>query len=203
MRLEMMMVRFFHCKGFWALTVALATTSSVAAAEEQRSIFLLPSGEVAGRTLSQTARIEDDKIVVCTSFENTSGRSVYLTTSFNSQVTTTFGSRAGERDVPDRSVFPGGPVSSPMPFEDRSFFVLERDTSITLCRGYDIHDFQFGTVRVQSVFKSWLQRGTLSAPIVSDLIAGGVVEPPLYSDELLHSNTCDVNRRRRTVSCKK
>lgn len=180
----------------WA---SLATTVPLAAEAGQQQ-----EDEFGGRVVDMRSTSTDSGFQLCVSIRNRGDRSAFITAGIETQILFSFS--------PNLPIHPSGAsvhqstMFGPPSWEDRSYILLARNSSIEHCIDYEweiIPDLdQERMYDVQAYFSSWLDRGDRLSPYVILMTAQtDAIEPPLYRDEEIRSNICRVYWQERRVEC--
>lgn len=190
------MIKRLLAISFWAPLAVFAPLT--AQAGQQRG------EELGGRSIEMHAETTDVGFALCVSIRNIGERSVFITAGIETQILVSFSpalpmNQAG-MGVHESTIF--GPPS----WEDRSYILLSRNSSIEHCIDYDWELIaapdQGSFYEVQSYFSSWLDRDDRLSPYVLLMTEqNDAVEPPLYRDEEIRSNVCTIYWQDRRVDC--
>lgn len=158
---------------------------------------------VSGRILQQSATAGNNgEFQICTRIFNKELEDIYMTRGFRYQIRRHFTDEGGRPDFPKRSLIPSPPPPPPPPDSTFAYFVLEAGSRLEVCSIYKFSDFSSDIIHVQSTFNSWLSRESeLPREIQRNIGELNIVGRPLFTDEILYSNFCVIDRMAKTVRC--
>lgn len=161
-----------------------------------------PQDVLPTRVIVQSVEIRDAKLLSCVALKGSKSRGFFTTKDYQAQLTRNFYSRAGRRIYVRDAIIRSLPPAPPFSTEEHSFILVEGNTSVVSCAEYNLADFEGSRFKIKAEFRSWLQRDqTLPPEIVRLSIENQYYDRPLFNDEPIQSNYCDINLESRQVRC--
>ena len=155
-----------------------------------------------GRTFGQSIVMGDTHFTACASISNPDYGGFYLTSDLQDQISFDITDINGITVHRRHPGMPPPPPPPPPSEEISSYFILQGHSRLETCRDFSYNEFDQGQFRIQARFQSWLTRdAAIPEPVRRMSLDNPYIGRPLYRDEPLISEICEVDISARSSRC--